>query len=440
MHRLEQLKERVNNRDAKIAVIGLGYVGMPLAVAFAEHFETIGFDINQEKVQQYKQGIDVTNEVGDEALKNSKVQFTWEEDMLKDVDIFVVAVPTPIDEGKSPDFRPLIGSSHTVGRIMKQDAIVVYESTVYPGATEEVCVPILEKESGMQHLEGFFVGYSPERINPSDKVHTLQTIVKVVSGCDDVTADILCELYGTVVTAGVYRAANIKVAEAAKVIENSQRDINIAFVNEISMIFDRLNIDTNDVLAAAGTKWNFLNFTPGLVGGHCIGVDPYYLAHKAQQVGHYPQIILAGRRINDGMGAHVASQLVKSLIEADIPVKGAEVLILGLTFKENTPDCRNTKVIDVIQELAAYGVTVYVHDPFASKEEAKEEYGLDLIESFRSALPVDAVVAAVSHDEYRAISLDDMRKFYKGQPVLVDVKSMYDKNEARKMGYVYWNL
>ena len=439
MQNTKELKKMVENKSAVVAVVGLGYVGLPLAAAFAEKYDTIGFDVNQKKVDKYREGIDVTGEIGDAKLQSVNIKLTSEPRDLSRADIIVIAVPTPIDGARTPDFSPLIGASTLVGKYMKIGSIVVYESTVYPGATEEVCVPVLEEHSAMKMGDGFTVGYSPERINPADKVHRLQTIVKVVSGSDRDTLDVLDELYSSIITAGVHRASSLKVAEAAKVIENSQRDINIAFANEISMIFDRLGIDTAEVLKAAGTKWNFLNFTPGLVGGHCIGVDPYYLSYKAQQVGYYPQIILAGRRINDGMGAYVASQTVKRLIAAGNSVRGAKVLVLGLTFKENVGDVRNTKVVDIISELESYGIDVKVSDPYADKQECLKEYGIMLCEA-EDALPVDAVICAVGHDEYKSIALRDMKKWFEGGGVLIDVKGIYDEKEAIKQSMSYWRL
>jgi len=441
MRDLKQLLSMVRDRSAVVAVVGLGYVGMPLAVAFAKQYDTIGFDVNAKKVEMYKKGIDVTNEVGDEALRSVKVHFTSNPAELGRADIYIVAVPTPIDEAKAPDFKFLEAASRVVGENIKKGAVVAYESTVHPGATEDICIPIIEQYSGLTHMRDFFVGYSPERINPSDKVHRLETIVKVVSGCNEDTLNVLDELYGSVVKAGTYRAASIKVAEAAKVIENAQRDINIAYINEISMIFHKMGIDTAEVLDAAATKWNFLKFAPGLVGGHCIGVDPYYLAQKAQMLGHYPQIILAGRRINDGMGPYIASQTVKMMIAGGIGVKGARVLVLGITFKENVPDCRNTKVVDIVNELKSYGADVVVADCFADREEALGEYGIELIDDIGAALPVDAVVAAVAHDDYARLDLAEMAGWYRdGNRVLVDVKGMFSKSRAAELGFNIWRL
>ena len=370
------LYELIKSREAKIAVIGLGYVGLPLTIAFAKKADVIGFDINKEKVEQYLRGIDVTREVGDDALKKTTAFLTWEEKYLREARFHIIAVPTPINSDKTPDLRPVIGASRIVGRNLVKGSIVVYESTVYPGVTEEVCVPILEEESGLKCGVDFKVGYSPERINPGDKEHRLENIVKVVSGMDEEALEEIAKVYEMVVEAGIYKAESIKVAEAAKVIENAQRDINIAFMNELSIIFNKLGIDTKAVLEAAATKWNFLKFTPGLVGGHCIGVDPYYLTYKAQQMGYHSQIILAGRKINDEMGKYVAENTVKKMIQANRQIKGAKVAILGITFKENCPDSRNTRVIDIVRELQEYGIQVQVIDPVADAGEVKREYGI----------------------------------------------------------------
>ncbi len=439
MQNIKELKQMVENKTAVVAVVGLGYVGLPLAAAFAGKYDTIGFDFNKEKVEKYKSGTDVTGEIGDAKLKSSNIHLTSNPVDLSRADIIIIAVPTPIDGARTPDFLPLIGASTFAGENMKKGCIVVYESTVYPGATEEVCIPVLEEHSKMKFREDFTVGYSPERINPADKVHRLETIVKVVSGSDADTLDVLDILYSSIITAGIHRASSIKVAEAAKVIENSQRDINIAFANEISMIFDRLGIDTSEVLQAAGTKWNFLNFTPGLVGGHCIGVDPYYLSYKAQQVGYYPQIILAGRRINDGMGEYVVSQAVKQLIASGHSVRGAKALVLGLTFKENVGDVRNTRVVDIVSELESYGVDVKVSDPHADKQECFREYGIMLCDR-NDTLPVDVVICAVGHDEYKAISLVEMKTWFNNSGVLIDVKGIYSQKEAEKNSISYWRL
>ena len=427
----------------KICVVGLGYVGLPLAIAFAEKdFKVIGFDLNQEKINRYLQGIDPTNEVGNEKIRSIKnLEFTFDEKKISEADFIIVAVPTPVLENKSPDFRPLIGASTIIGRNMKKGSIVVYESTVYPGATEEVCLPILEKESGMKCGIDFKIGYSPERVNPADKVNTLTKIKKITSGMDKESSDIIAEVYGSIIEAGIHRASSIKVAEAAKVIENSQRDINIAFINELAMIFDRIGIDTLEVLEAAGTKWNFLPYRPGLVGGHCIGVDPYYLADKANELGYHAQVILAGRRINDSMAKFVAEKTIKKLINANIRVKGADILVMGLTFKENCPDLRNSKVNDIILELKEYGVSVHVVDPMADKIEAKKEYNIDL-EDPKDIKNMDAIIVAVGHKEYRDMDIKDLHKYYNevySKPLLIDVKSIFNKEEAEKE-YDYWRL
>ena len=423
-----------------IAVVGLGYVGLPLAVEFGKKYKTIGFDLSVEKVASYGRHVDPTGEVSTDDLKAAK-QLTCSTDpsLLAQADFIVVAVPTPVDEAHRPDFTPLVKSSESIGRHLKRGAIVVYESTVYPGATEEICVPILERMSGLKWKQDFFVGYSPERINPGDKERTVTKIVKVVSGDTPETLAEVTRVYASVITAGVYPASCIKVAEAAKVIENTQRDLNIALMNELSMIFHRIGIDTLEVLKAAGTKWNFLPFRPGLVGGHCIGVDPYYLTHKADMLGYHPQVILAGRRINDSMGKYVAEQTVKELISSDLPVKGADVIVLGLTFKENCPDLRNSKVIDVIRELKAYGMKVHIHDPLASSSEAEHEYGVSLTEW--DALPkAHAIVAAVSHQEYASKGLDRLLDKLVPGGVFTDVKSTYDPAVLASKGVRTWRL
>jgi len=423
-----------------VAVVGLGYVGLPLAVEFGKRMRTIGFDLSSAKVESYRRFVDPTGEVSSESLKAaSQLVPTNDPEALKEADFIVVAVPTPVDEAHQPDFSPLVGASQAVGKHLKRGAVVVYESTVYPGATEEVCIPVLEKYSGMKWKEGFHVGYSPERINPGDKEHTLTKIVKVVSGDDATTLDRVAELYGSIITAGVHRASSIKVAEAAKVIENTQRDLNIALMNELAIIFDRIGIDTVEVLEAAGTKWNFLPFRPGLVGGHCIGVDPYYLTHKADKLGYHPQVILAGRRINDGMGKFIAEQAVKHMIRAGSPVKGAHVNVLGLTFKEDCPDLRNSRVIDVIRELQSYGVTVHVHDPVADGGEAHHEYGVEL-ENWDALPRADALVLAVSHKEYIAMSTDALAAKVKSGGAVIDVKSKLKVPALRAAGLNVWRL
>lgn len=436
------LEELINGKE-KLAVVGMGYVGLPLAIAFSEkNFNVVGFDINQNKIEKYLNGEDPTNEVGDERIKNSKnIEFTSDEKKLKEAKFIIVAVPTPVLENKMPDLRPLEGASTVIGRNLSKGTIVVYESTVYPGATEEVCLPILERESGLKCGVDFKIGYSPERINPADKVNTLTKIMKITSGMDKESSDIIAGVYSQVITAGIHRASSIKVAEAAKVIENSQRDINIAFVNELSLIFDRIGIDTLEVLEAAGTKWNFLPYRPGLVGGHCIGVDPYYLANKASELGYHAQVILAGRRINDNMAKFVAEKTIKKLINDNIRVKGADILVMGLTFKENCPDLRNSKVNDIIKELREYGANVHVIDPMAPKEEALEEYGI-ILEDESCIKNMDAVVVAVGHKEYRDMKPADLRKYFNpvyAKPLLIDVKSIFNKAEAEKE-YDYWRL
>ncbi len=423
-----------------IAVIGLGYVGLPLAVEFGKKFRTIGFDLSAEKVAAYREFNDPTGEVSAEDLR-AATQLTCHTDpaMLREADFVVIAVPTPVDEAHQPDFTPLVKSSETAGRHLKRGAIVVYESTVYPGATEEVCIPILERESGMKWKQDFFVGYSPERINPGDKERTVTKILKVVSGDTPETLAKVQEIYGSVITAGVYPASSIKVAEAAKVIENTQRDLNIALMNELAVIFHKIGIDTLEVLKAAGTKWNFLPFRPGLVGGHCIGVDPYYLTHKADMLGYHPQVILAGRRINDGMGKYVAEQTVKEMIAAGSSIKGASVIVLGLTFKENCPDLRNSKVIDVIHELQSYGCKVHVHDPVAASAEAEHEYGVQL-ESWDQLPVADAIVAAVAHSEYLEMPLPKLLGKLTPGGVFSDVKSSYNPAALLEAGVRLWRL
>ena len=435
------LYEDIVSKKEKLALVGLGYVGMPIAVAFARKIDVIGFDLNKAKIDLYKQGIDPTKEVGNDAIKETKVDFTADENKLKEAKFFIVAVPTPVNDDHTPDLTPVEGASRIVGRNLTKGSIVVFESTVYPGVTEDICVPIMEKESGLKCGADFKVGYSPERINPGDKVHRLETITKIVSGMDEETLDIVAKVYSLVVDAGVYRAQSIKVAEAAKVIENSQRDINIAFMNELSIIFNKMGIDTKSVLEAAGTKWNFLKFFPGLVGGHCIGVDPYYLTYKAEELGYHSQIILSGRRINDDMGKYVAESLVKNLIKADLAVKGAKVAILGFTFKENCPDTRNTKVIDIYNELKEYGITPVVADPAADADEAKRLYGIEFVD-VDSIKDMDAVIMAVSHTQFADYKEADIAKFYKkGQKkVLSDIKGLFDREEYEKAGYLYWRL
>ncbi|HEX8011839.1 MAG TPA: nucleotide sugar dehydrogenase [Casimicrobiaceae bacterium] len=423
-----------------IAVVGLGYVGLPLAVEFGKKYPTIGFDLSHAKIAAYRRCVDPTGEVSSAALEAAiKVRFTTDAADMREADFLVVAVPTPVDEAHQPNFGPLLGASESVGANLKRGATVVFESTVYPGATEEICVPVIERRSGMQWKRDFFVGYSPERINPGDKEHTLTRIVKVVAGDSPETLERVAGVYGSIVTAGVHRASSIKVAEAAKVIENTQRDLNIALMNELALLFHKIGIDTMEVLAAAGTKWNFLPFRPGLVGGHCIGVDPYYLTHKADKLGYHPQVILAGRRINDGMGKYVAEQTVKQMVQAGAPVKGAHVNVLGLTFKEDCPDIRNSRVIDVIHELASYGLTVHVHDPIADRAEARREYGLELTPW--DELPrARAIVAAVAHREYRQRRPGDYAAKLEPGGLFVDVKCQADVSAFHALGVAVWRL
>lgn len=434
-------EEIVSGRE-KLSLVGLGYVGMPIAVAFAKKIKVVGFDLNAEKINLYKSGVDPTNEVGDAVIKSTTVEFTTDPHRLKEAKFHIVAVPTPVNDDHTPDLTPVEGASRILGQNLSKGSIVVFESTVYPGVTEEVCVPILEKESGLKCGVDFKIGYSPERINPGDKVHRLETITKIVSGMDEETLDEIAHVYELVVEAGVYRAESIKVAEAAKVIENSQRDINIAFMNELSIIFNKMGIDTKSVLAAAGTKWNFLNFQPGLVGGHCIGVDPYYLTYKAEQLGYYSQIILSGRRINDDMGKYVAENLVKNLIRADIPVKSAKVAILGFTFKENCPDTRNTKIIDIYNELREYGIVAQVADDNADADEAKRLYGIEFT-PMAEICDCDAVILAVAHESYKSLDMTALNALYAKNgkaKVLTDLKGILDKKAYIDAGYIYWRL
>ena len=423
-----------------IAVVGLGYVGLPLAVEFGKRYRTIGFDLSAAKIAAYRQFNDPTGEVSSDELRAAKgLEVTTDAASLREADFVVVAVPTPVDDAHQPDFTPLLGASESVGRNLKRGATIVFESTVYPGATEEICVPVIERHAKMQWKRDFFVGYSPERINPGDKEHTLTRITKVVSGDTPETLERVAAVYGSVVTAGVFKASSIKVAEAAKVIENTQRDLNIALMNELALIFHKIGIDTTDVLNAAGTKWNFLPFRPGLVGGHCIGVDPYYLTHKAEILGHHPQVILAGRRINDGMGRYIAEQTVKCMINRGLEVKGADVVVLGLTFKENCADLRNSKVIDVIRELESYGLKVHVHDPVALAEHAQHEYGVTL-RSWEELPRANAIVAAVAHQELVARPIDDVCAKLVPAGVYVDVKCKADAPALRERGIDVWRL
>jgi len=433
--------ERMLNKQTSLAVVGLGYVGMPIAVAFAEKgLDVIGYDNNESKIGLYISGIDPTKEVGDEVIKNTSIHFTSNPLELKAASFIIIAVPTPVNPDHTPNLSPVEEASRIVGRNIRKGAIVVYESTVYPGVTEDICIPILEEESGLMCGTDFKVGYSPERINPGDKEHRLNTITKVVSGMDEESLNTIASVYKLVVDAGVHRAESIKVAEAAKVIENSQRDINIAFMNELSIIFNRMGIDTKAVLEAAGTKWNFLKFYPGLVGGHCIGVDPYYLTYKAEMLGYHSQIILSGRRINDDMGRYVAEQCVKHLIAADKSVKGANVAILGFTFKENCPDTRNTRVIDIINELREYGIEPVVCDTCADSTEAERLYGIMLV-SLDKVDNVDTIIVAVAHKEFSEMKVDDFNSLYgTGAKIMIDVKGIYDKKKFIDSGYDYWRL
>ena len=434
------LYEKLLKKEEKLSLVGLGYVGMPIAVAFAKKVDVIGYDLNEKKIELYKSGIDPTNEVGDDAIKNTSVDFTADESKLREAKFHIVAVPTPVNDDHTPDLSPVEGASRILGRNLTKGSVVVFESTVYPGVTEDVCIPILEKESGLKCGVDFKIGYSPERINPGDKVHRLETITKIVSGMDDETLDVVAKVYELVVEAGVHRAESIKVAEAAKVIENSQRDINIAFMNELSIIFNKMGIDTQSVLKAAGTKWNFLKFYPGLVGGHCIGVDPYYLTYKAEMLGYHSQVILAGRRINDDMGKYVAENVVKNLINADKGVKDAKVAILGFTFKEDCPDTRNTRVIDIVNELNEYGINPVIVDPEADSDEAKRIYGISLAD-MSAVKDMDAVVLAVAHNCFKKLEMADVDAYFgEGKKVLLDIKGILDRKEYENAGYSYWRL
>ena len=436
-----KLYEKIKNQEEALSLVGLGYVGMPIAVEFAKRgVKVIGFDLNAAKIETYKSGIDPTNEVGDDVIKNTTVEFTANEEDLKRAKFHIVAVPTPVNDDHTPDLTPVEGASEILGRNLTKGSIVVFESTVYPGVTEDICVPILERESGLKCGVDFKIGYSPERINPGDKVHRLPTITKIVSGMDEETLDTVAKVYEIVVDAGVHRAESIKVAEAAKVIENSQRDINIAFMNELSIIFNKMGIDTKSVLEAAGTKWNFLKFYPGLVGGHCIGVDPYYLTYKAEELGYHSQIILSGRRINDDMGKYVAENVVKNLIAADKAIKGAIFAILGFTFKENCPDTRNTKVIDIVKELNEYGIYPMITDPAADAVEAKRLYDMDFV-TMDAIKKMDAVVLAVAHTEFASLTMDQIGSFFgEGKKVLLDLKGLLNRKEYEAAGYSYWRL
>lgn len=443
MGTFKSLYEDIKSRKVKISLVGLGYVGLPTAVAFAKKVDVIGFDINSNKIEFYKKGFDPTKEVGDEALKVTSIDFTSTEQKLSEAKFHIIAVPTPVNADHTPNLKPIEAASHSVGRNLTKGSIVVYESTVYPGVTEEICIPILEKESGLKCIEDFKVGYSPERTNPSDKLHRLENIVKIVSGIDEEALDIISRVYELIIEAGVYRAKDIKTAEAAKVIENSQRDINIAFMNELSVIFNKMGIDIKLVLEAASTKWNFMYFSPGLVGGHCIGVDPYYLTYKAEQLGYHSQVILSGRRINDEMGKYIVENLIKKLVVADVPIKNSRIAILGMTFKENCPDTRNTRVIDIIKELKEFGLTPIINDPQADFKQTEEEYGI-ILTPFNQIEEMDAIIIAVAHEEFLQLNEEQIGKLFRTgsnlKRVLIDVKGILDKKKYEDLGYQYWSL
>ena len=438
------LFEKIVNKEEKLSLVGLGYVGMPIAVAFASKgVNVVGFDLNKEKIELYKKGIDPTNEVGDEAIKNSTVEFTADETMLKEAKFHIVAVPTPVNLDHTPDLTPVIGASEILGRNLTKGSIVVYESTVYPGVTEDVCLPILERESGLKCGVDFKIGYSPERINPGDKVHRLENIHKIVSGMDEESLKEIKKVYDLVIEVGTYPVSTIKTAEAVKVVENSQRDINIAFMNELAMVFDRMGIDTNEVVDGMNTKWNALGFRPGLVGGHCIGVDPYYFTYEAEKLGYHSQIILSGRKVNDGMGAFVADATIKELIKAGKAPKNCKVAILGLTFKENCPDTRNSKVEDIIKRLEEYDICPLVVDPWASDRDAMKEYGVTLTK-LEDVKDVDCIILAVAHDEFKNLKLNELKKLYAtgsdDEKVLIDVKGIHSVEELKESGMRYWRL
>ena len=435
---MKSLYEGLLNGEEKLALIGLGYVGMPIAVEFAKHVKVIGFNHNPRRIEQYKAGIDPTNEVGDDAIKATTVDFTSDEKRLSEAKFLIVAVPTPVNQDKTPDLEPVENASRIVGRNMVKGSVVVYESTVYPGVTEDVCIPILERESGLKAGVDFKVGYSPERINPGDKVHTLTTIRKIVSGMDEESAELIKKVYDIVIAAGTYPVSNIKTAEAVKVVENSQRDINIAFMNELAMVFDRMGIDTNEVIEGMNTKWNALGFRPGLVGGHCIGVDPYYFTYEAEKLGYHSQIILSGRKVNDGMGAFVADAAIKEMVKAKKAPAESKVVIWGLTFKENCPDVRNSKVEDIIRRLEEYGIEPAVIDPWADKELAKKEYGVDLYDG--ELEDIDCLIVAVGHNEFRERKVEELKKVLKPDGVLVDVKGLYSIKELKEADIKYWRL
>jgi UDP-N-acetyl-D-galactosamine dehydrogenase len=432
-------KSQIPNRDTSIAVIGLGYVGLPLAIEFSKKYPTVGFDLNEERIKQLKEDIDKTLEVDEKELNKTNITYTTEVKDIVDCNTYIITVPTPVDKYNNPDMEPLASASTTVGKILKTDDLVIYESTVYPGATEEFCVPILEKESGLKYNVDFFCGYSPERINPGDKEHSLKTITKVTSGSNEETAEFVDMLYKSIISAGTYKASSIAVAEAAKVIENIQRDVNIALINELSMIFNKLGLDTNEALEAAGTKWNFLPFFPGLVGGHCIGVDPYYLTHKAQEIGYHPEMILAGRRINETMGKYVADNTIVEMTKLGINPVGAKIAILGITFKENCPDLRNTKVPDIIDHLKSYGCKITVSDPFADMNEAKKHLNIDLLDLDQIARS-DVVILTVAHDDYKEFNKEQWQNMFNSNGVFIDVKSIYPKDFFTGENILHWRL
>lgn len=440
---MSNLYEKIVNGEEKLSLVGLGYVGMPIAVAFAKKIKVIGFDLNSKKIELYKSGIDPTNEVGDDTIKNTTVEFTADESRLREAKFHIVAVPTPVNIDKTPDLTPVIGASEIVGRNLVKGAYVVYESTVYPGVTEDVCIPILERESGLRCGIDFKVGYSPERINPGDKVHRLENIKKIVSGSDKEALEQIKKIYDLVIEVGTYPVSSIKTAEAIKVVENSQRDINIAFMNELAMVFDRMGIDTNEVVDGMNTKWNALGFRPGLVGGHCIGVDPYYFTYEAEKLGYHSQIILSGRKVNDDMGKFVADASIKQMILAGKSPRNAKVVILGLTFKENCPDTRNSKVEDIIKRLKEYRINPTVIDPWANPQDAKREYNVEL-KAMQDAAGADCIIVAVAHNEFRAMSLDDIDKLYgevpQNEKVLIDVKGLYKTDDVAAKGFAYWRL
>ena len=439
-----KLFEKLISKEEKLAVVGLGYVGMPIAVAFAKHIKVTGYDLNSEKIAKYRSGIDPTDEVGDEEIKNTSMEFTDDETRLKEAGFIIVAVPTPVNQDKTPDLKPVEGASHIVGRNLKKGAVVVYESTVYPGVTEDICIPILEQESGLKCGTDFKVGYSPERINPGDRVHRLENIRKIVSGMDEETLDTVAKVYEIVIKAGVFRAGSIKVAEAAKVVENSQRDINIAFINELAMAFDRMGIDTKEVIDAMDTKWNALGFRPGLVGGHCIGVDPYYFVYEAEKLGYHSQIISSGRRVNDDMPGFVAEKIIRQLVLAGKKVRDARVVFLGATFKENCPDVRNSKIMEVVSALSDYKIKPRIADPLADSEDVKKGYGYELTD-INTIDDADCLVLGVAHAEYAEMGLSGLEKLFdkkleNSEKVLIDVKGILDKKEVKERGFSYWRL